>query len=275
MLKSWLAHQLTKGLALDDPRTTFIRAEIIREKPFLRKLYEEWYKEIASALPPGNGALLELGSGPGFMQTVIPGLITSEVFWGSDVDLVMDGSQLPFADDSLRAIVMTDVFHHLSQPRSFLKEATRCVRTGGKVVMVEPWVSLWSRWVYQRWHHEPFRPDAPEWEFSPTGPLSGANGALPWIIFHRDRAQFEAEFPQWQIELIKPMMPFRYLVSGGVSLRGLQPSWSYGLWQRLEDALQPWMDKLAMFSLIVLQRNKMVISGKRKTSEESLLEGTE
>src|SRR5207248_688772 len=86
-----------------------------------------------------------------------------------------------------------------------------------------PWASAWSRVVYTRLHHEPFRPDAAEWEFPPTGPLSGANGAMPWIIFHRDRARFESEFPQWRIEQVKPQMPLRYLLSGGVSMRTLLP----------------------------------------------------
>jgi hypothetical protein len=39
----------------------------------------------------------------------------------------------------------------------------------------------------------------------------GANDALPWIIFARDRLKFEQEFPDWRIETIKPIMPFRYL----------------------------------------------------------------
>jgi len=61
-----------------------------------------------------------------------------------------------------------------------------------------------------------------------SGPLSGANDALPWIIFVRDRLKFEQEFPQWQIELINPIMPFRYLVSRGVFLSNLAPGWSFG-----------------------------------------------
>ena len=87
-----------------------------------------------------------------------------------------------------------------------------------------------------------------------AGPLSGANGALPWIIFARDRLKFEQEFPQWQIELIKPIMPFRYLLSGGVSLRGLAPGWSFGLWRHVENALGRWSNQLAMFAQIVLRR---------------------
>ena len=107
------------------------------------------------------------------------------------------------------------------------------------MAMIEPWVTPWSRFVYTRLHHEPFQPETPSWELPTSGPLSGANDALPWIIFARDRIKFEQEFPQWQIEMIKPIMPFRYLLSGGVSLRGLAPGWSFGMWRQLENASQP------------------------------------
>jgi hypothetical protein len=120
--------------------------------------------------------------------------------------------------------------------------------------MVEPWVTSWSRFVYTRLHHEPFQPDTPSWELPTAGPLSGANDALPWIIFSRDRRQFEQEFPHWRIELIKPIMPFRYLLSGGVSLRSLAPVWSFGVWRDMENALGRWSDELAMFAQIVLRR---------------------
>jgi SAM-dependent methyltransferase len=167
---------------------------------------------------------------------------------------VLDASRLPFAARSLRGIVMTDVLHHIRQPRSFFTEAARCVRTGGVVAMIEPWVTSWSRFVYTRLHHEPFHPEIQSWELPTRGPLSGANGALPWIIFARDRRQFEREFPEWKIEFIKPIMPFRYLVSGGISLRGLTPGWSFGLWRQIENTLACWSTELAMFAQIVLRR---------------------
>lgn len=254
MLKAWLAHPLTRGLDIDDPQTTQLRWQIIQEKGFLRQIYQEWYTEIAMALPQGQGAVLELGSGAGFLSDFVPGLIASEVFYWPGVHAVLDGLQLPFAAGALRGIVMIDVLHHLPQPRRFFTEAMRCVRPGGVIVMIEPWVTPWSRLVYTRLHHESLRPEALQWEFPTRGPLSGANVALPWIIFARDRAQFEQEFPEWQIEMIKPGMPFRYLVCGGVSLRSLMPDWSFGLWRGLENALWRWMNKLAMFAQIVLRR---------------------
>ena len=128
------------------------------------------------------------------------------------------------------------------------------MRSGGVIVMIEPWVSSWSRFVYQRLHHEPFRPESAEWEFPSSGPLSGANSALPWILFERDRSLFEREFLIWKIQEIDRFMPFRYLLSGGISLRSLTPAWSFGFWQEIEEGLKPWMGKLAMFAKIVLQR---------------------
>lgn len=255
MLKTLLQHPLTRGLDLDDPRTTALRRAIIAEKPFLREIYAEWYAGIAAALPAGPGAVLELGSGAGFLADLVPGLLTTDIIACPGLDAVADGHRLPVATGSLRAIVMTNVFHHLARPRRFLAEAARCVRPGGAMVMVEPWVTPWSRLIYTRLHHEPFDPAA-AWEFPQGGPLSGANGALPWIVFQRDRARLAAEFPWWRLGAVTPLMPFRYPLSGGVSLRALAPAWSYGLWRGCEDLLAPWMDRLAMFARIVLVRGE-------------------
>ena len=254
LLRHLLAHPLTRGLDVDDPRTTDLRRRIVREKPFVRRIYDEWYRSIAAALPPGPGVTLELGSGAGFLGDYVPDLLTSEIFPCPGVRMVLDGHQLPFANGALRAVVMTDVLHHLPQPRRFFAEAARCLRTGGVVVMIEPWVSAFSKRIYTALHHEPFRPDAQTWEFPPAGPLSGANGAMPWIIFQRDRATFEAEFPDLAIRSVVPIMPFRYLISGGVSMRSVTPAWTFPLWRSFESALGPMMKRVAMFARIELVR---------------------
>jgi SAM-dependent methyltransferase len=254
MIKSLLAHPLTRGMDIDDPRTTKLRLEIVRSKHFLRKIYEEWYRNIVDSLPACDGPVLELGSGAGFLREFIPGLITSEIFATPGAALVMDAHAMPVRAGALRAIVMTNVLHHLARPRRFFAEAARCVKPGGSMVMIEPWVTAWGRWVYTHLHHEPFVPDAPRWEFPPTGPLSGANGALPWILFARDRERFEQDFPMWQVRTIRPIMPFRYLVSGGVSLRSLTPGWTFGMWSALEKCIDPWARHLGMFAHVVLAR---------------------
>jgi SAM-dependent methyltransferase len=254
MLTKYLSHPLTSGLDLNDPQTTVVRRRIIKEKRFLREIYREWYRRIAASIPDVPGAVLELGSGPGFMKEYIPDLLTSELFYCPGVDVVLSGTQLPIGDQALRAIVMTDVLHHIPDVRRFFAQASRCVYPGGVVVMIEPWVTTWSKLIYKNLHHEPFEPSARSWEFLPAGPLTSANGALPWILFNRDYEQFSSEFPEWGLKRIKGMMPFRYLVSGGVSMRNLMPSWTSGLWRGIEGLLAPWANSLAMFALIVLEK---------------------
>lgn len=253
-LRSFLSHPLVQGLDLDSPRTTELRRRIIREKPLLESIYVDWYRRIAASLPRGDDPVLEVGSGGGFMRDYIPGLITSDILKLPGIDLVIGARRLPFPDGTLRGITMVNVLHHLSTPRDFLQEATRCVRAGGVVSMIEPWVTPWSGMVYRTLHHEPFEPRAESWEFPPAGPLSGANGANPWIIFVRDRSRFERDFPGWTIRLAQPFMPLCYLLSGGVSMRSLVPGWSSGFWRGIEWLLSPLNSRLGMFAHVVLQR---------------------
>jgi SAM-dependent methyltransferase len=251
ILRRVLSHPLTRGIDLDDPKTTALRRQIIQSKPFLQRIYDQWYSTLRNDLPVGEGGILELGSGAGYFKDVVPETITSEIFPCPGIDVVLNGLQLPLEDQSLRAIVMTDVFHHLPDVRQFMREAARTIRSGGVIAMIEPWVSTWSKLIYRKLHHEPFRPDATSWDFPTTGPLSGANGALPWIVFQRDRAAFEREFPQWRIEMVEPLMPLRYLLSGGVSMRSLVPGFAFRPIGWIERMMLP---RAAMFAHIVLRK---------------------
>jgi SAM-dependent methyltransferase len=254
MLRKLLAHPLTRGMEVDDPRTTALRRRIIRRDGLLRRVYLEWYALVAEALPAVEGQVLEVGSGAGFMDEVIPGLITSDVLPAPGVSVVLDAARLPFAEGALRAIVMTDAFHHMARAGQFLAEAVRCLTPGGMVVMIEPWNTPWGRFVYGRLHPEPFRPESASWELPPGGPLSGANGALPWIVFERDRRRFEREFPQLRLLGVQPLMPFRYLVSGGVGFRRMAPVRTWPFWCAVEKIVSGWMHLLAMFALIRLAK---------------------
>ena len=251
LLQRWLAHPLTRGMELDDPQTTALRLRIIRSKPFLKTLYGEWYQSISTHFPP-DAQILELGAGAGFLKEFIPRLITSELFPAPGVERVIDAQAIALPDSSLDGIVMTDVLHHIPDCSTFFREASRVLRPGGKIVMIEPWNTAWSRWVYQHLHHEPFDPGVSEWKIPSTGPLSGANGALPWILFDRDRGLFEARHPEFVIASVAPIMPLAYLLSGGVSLRYSLPGWMYRPVRFVERCYNE--ASWGMFATIVLKR---------------------
>lgn len=251
-LKALLSHPLTRDLSIDDPQTTVLRTEIIREKVFLRRIYQTWYKMLIENIPAGDGTVAEVGSGAGFLKALYPAAITSEVFYSVNVDIVCNAMAMPFIAGSLRALLLVDALHHVPDPGAFFSEATRCVKSGGRCLMVEPWNTGWSRWIYTHVHHEPFDVNG-GWTIPVSGPLSGANGALPWILFERDRNLFFRRFPEWKISGIVPMMPLVYLLSGGVSLRAIVPAWIYPLLRKGETLFR-FEKNAAMFALIILDR---------------------
>lgn len=72
-LQSLCAHPLTRGLDLDDPATTLIRREIIKQKDFCRRLYLDFYQGFMAARKRApQGKVLELGSGGGFLKRFYP-----------------------------------------------------------------------------------------------------------------------------------------------------------------------------------------------------------
>jgi len=209
---------------------------------------------LAQEVPSGEGLALEFGSGGGYAAQFIPGLVTSEVFASPGIQVVCMAQAMPFAGGALRAIVLTNVLHHISEVRLFFAEATRCLRPGGRILMIEPWVTSWSRLIYKYFHEEPFDPAVLDWEFTEIGPLSSANVALPWILFARDEKKFQEEFPNLKIEYVRPFLPFRYLVSGGVGMRSLMPGFTHGAWAILERLLEPHMGRIGMFAFLVVRR---------------------
>jgi SAM-dependent methyltransferase len=185
----------------------------------------------------------------------MPETITSDVLPVPGVDRVCSALDMPFAQDSLSAIFLLNVFHHIPDAKLFFKEVARCLKPGGRLILVERANTVWSRWVYRHFHHEPFDTATKHWTLPYGGRLSGANGALPWIVFVRDRQKFRKLFPDLSVERIELCHPFRYLVSGGVSARSMVPDFAYPFVAGLEWILEPLNRYLAMFMRVVVVKS--------------------
>jgi len=262
----WLRQPETRCIKdLDDPAATLLHAKVIQKKRFLKKVYIDFYKQfekVVWALPAsGHGVqstayekvLVELGSGGGFIKEVIPNVITSDILELPNVDKVFSVLDMPFEQGSVDAFFMVDVLHHITDPRAFFREALRCLRAGGRIVMIEPANTWWSRFIYKNFHHELFDTQA-QWEQEASGPLSHGNGALAWIIFSRDREIFGQEFPSLTIASMRNHTPLRYSLSGGLTLRQLIPSFTYPVVKAVEYLLSPFDNLLGMFQTIEIQK---------------------
>jgi SAM-dependent methyltransferase len=240
---------------LDSTETTLRHARLIRGKYFLNRIYREFYEIFrAHRHVCRNERNLELGSGGGFIQDVVPHTITSDVIELPGVDRVISAESLPFDAAELANIFLLNVLHHLPDPERFFDEATRVLMPGGRVVMIEPARTLFSRFIYQYFHHEACDWRQRDWSRPTGGRLSNANSMLPWIIFRRDRAQFDRRFPGLHLERYEEFMPFRYLLSGGLSYRQCIPDCCYTFIAHAEASIRSTYPVLGLFATIILER---------------------
>ena len=254
-LPRWLLLPKTQEpLDLDSPDMTLLHRQVIERKLFLRELYRDFYKEMIQAIPSTpDGIHIELGSGGGFMKNVLPQVITSDIQPLSLTDCCFSAEAMSFRNSSVDAFYMLNTAHHFGDAERAFGEIDRCLKPGGSVVMIEPANTPWGRFVYRNFHHETFDPLG-DWTFESSGPLSGGNGALPFILFVRDRSRFEETFPRLHIEEVRCHTPMRYLLSGGFTLRQLAPSWSHGLVRGLEKATASLGFLVGMFMTVRIRK---------------------
>ncbi|MBI4821114.1 MAG: class I SAM-dependent methyltransferase [Deltaproteobacteria bacterium] len=192
------------------------------KKPALRDAYRELFDRIRGACTP-EAPTVELGSGPGFFKEAHPDIVATDVFAHPHAELVADAEALPFADASIANLVMLDVFHHLPKPTRFLAEAARVLKPKGRLVMIEPWLSLSGYTFYRFLHHEDCDPSSPP--FDPfTGlkdPMEG-NAALPYVYFRSDGVFFGLGLPL-RIVRREPFSGLPWLLTGGFSGPSLTP----------------------------------------------------
>ncbi|MFA5088867.1 MAG: methyltransferase domain-containing protein, partial [Candidatus Omnitrophota bacterium] len=201
--------------------------------------------------------MVELGSGAGFIKELFPGVVCSDVLPLSHLDFVGDGLALPLKNGTIRRFLMIDVFHHVDDPLRFLREMERCLAPGGSIAMVEPANTAWGRFIWKNFHHEDFFPDAPDWRMEQRSPLATANGAMPWIVFQRDRQLFLNRFPALEIEEFYAHTPLGYLCSGGFSCPQLIPDFLVKPLIRLDAFFSRLSPHLGMFYFIGLRKRKL------------------
>jgi SAM-dependent methyltransferase len=229
-LRNALYEPSVRSLDVDEGQLLEQHREILQRKPMLRSAFEEFYREMAACADrylTSDGIELELGSGAGFFKQVRPAVMTSDVRMAPHIDKAIDAQNMDLPDQSVRCIYAINVLHHLPDPDKFFAELCRVLKPGGGCILVEPHNGLGSRLLHKHLHKdEHFDPDAKGWVTEAIrGPMSGANQALAYIIFERDRALFDQKYGS-SIEIVHQgycLNSMRYLLSGGLNFKQLLP----------------------------------------------------
>lgn len=263
VLKKVFGHPLAEVEDVDDPLCRIpVHRRLIDAKPLLREGYVHWYEEILPAHRETAhlaGDIVEVGCGPGFLEEFIPGLIKTDSVPNPFASRIVDAMQMDFPDASLRAICAVGVVHHLPHPERFLAEAQRCLVPGGRLAIVEPShhypLPGFPKPLFRLLdHYEYFDDRVKDWDNDGAGNMRGANLALPWVIFERDRVEVERRFPRLAIRQVRYHSVVSHFLAGAFSLRSMVPRAAVPAVFAFERALNPYMGKLGAMMTVHVEK---------------------
>lgn len=235
-------------------------AAVLARKPMLRDIISEFH-HLLHALDrryfgDTPGLRIELGAGIAPVRNAYPDVLATDVVPGRHLDRILDAQAMELSDGSVRVLFGLNSFHHFPEPERFFAEATRVIRPGGGIVLIEPYYGPCASVLLKRiFASEGFDKTMKGWSAPMTGPMSGTNQALSYIIFKRDLVEFRQRFPSLDLAHEEPLRNYlRYVLSGGLNFRQLAPDALVPAVKRLEALTHPLRRFLALFHVVVIRR---------------------
>ncbi|MBI4653457.1 MAG: class I SAM-dependent methyltransferase [Nitrospirae bacterium] len=242
-----------KNLIDDEVRMLALQRKIIDVKPILQSMYKSFYSEIERFIPE-DGLNVEFGTGHGYTKTYFKNLTQTDRLLTPNIALCHDAHDLPYKDNTLDTILLLGVLHHMSDPQKFFNESKRVLKKGGKILMVEPYISLFSYPVYKLTHpHEKVDLHSITHN-SKKYHLLEANLGIPTIFFKKEK-EFEKSHPGLRIIYKSYHTIFLFFLSGGYSYPNFLPKFLLPLLLWIEGILGPLGKWLGSMMTIVIQKD--------------------
>ena len=154
----------------------------------------------------------------------------------------------------------------------FLEEVERVLVPGGRLILVEPWITPFSYLIYRYLHQEDCDLSVSPWDVDDSGaPQSkkafDGNQAIPFLLFgQRNRQRTLAALPLLRCITVEPFCLLAYLFSFGFKPMNLLPECLYPAVSSLERYSLPlWRRLAALRVLLVLEKS---VSGAGEVCKE-------
>ena len=228
------------------------------KKPTIRLLYRDFHRRLLENCPEGR--VLDIGGGTAHIKDFRPEVVSTDILAFPGIDVVADAHRLPFPGEAFSGVVMLDVLHHLERPIEFLKEASRVLKPGGRLAMIEPAMTAVARRFYATFHAEPVDMNADpfaEVAINPDRDPFDANQAIPTLLFATSAAcrRVEGAIPSLRVRSVDWLSLFAYPMSGGFQNWSLMPAALVGPMLDLEEKVPEIVRrKIAFRMMVVLER---------------------
>lgn|GEM_PF-1885111 len=200
----------------------FRQRENIINNSGLRSYFSFLYKIVNQELEKFD-SILEVGAGAAISEIFLEQrIVRTDILPFNEFDVMGHCSMenLPFKESQFDAVLAFDSIHHSEKPSKSILELLRVTREGGKIILVEPFVSPLSYLPYKMFHHEDT-----SWEFREKGsielsprnlnPEMGDQGVSRFIINQLSNWR-STNFPKLTVS-ITYLSPFSFFATGGVS----------------------------------------------------------
>lgn len=248
------------GMDVDKKNRLALHHKILEKKRMLRDVFTEFHhlfnKLNHQFFTTGHGLEVELGAGVSPIRDTYPDVLATDIVEASYLDKVINAEAMDLSDNSVKVIYGQNCFHHFPHPDRFFSELERILIPGGGVILLEPYYGPCASFLYKRlFRTEGFDKAYPHWKTPISGPMNGANQALSYIVFVRDRAVFESKHPSLKIVYTQCVGNYlKYLISGGLNFKQLLPDYMTGFINIVEKLLSPFNRWLALHYVIVIKK---------------------
>lgn len=248
----------TIDMNMDDSLRITAHKKILRKKEILKYVFKrvhDRFDYLDKKYLIGNGVRVEIGSGVAEMKVNYKDVLSSDVVPNPELDLIIDAMDMNLESNSVRVLFLNNTFHHIPDVTKFFKECERVLIKGGGLIILEPYYGPLARILYKNlFKSESFDISQKSWLQENASAMVGANQAMSYIVFKRDREIFEKEYPRLHIiksERSKDWL--LYLLSGGLNFRQLIPNSLLKLVEGIQFILSPLSPLFAIHHIILIK----------------------
>jgi ubiquinone/menaquinone biosynthesis C-methylase UbiE len=197
-----------------------------------------------------SGTLLDLGCGPrpyfnlyaSHFDKTLGADLPDSPFPKENIDIYCSATSIPLENNSIDAVLSTEVMHDISEPREMLREVNRILKPGGHIILTTPFVVPTVDGVYDHYRYTEqglrYLLTSENFEIQSITPVSDVIGAFvtlgvkPWLRFWNQLSKllhlkiiYTAWNPLFLLTVLFPQILYLWSIP---LLKGFYKKFSYG-----------------------------------------------